>query len=157
MNMKMTGVEETRLPVSSDLDIMKARQKGRDLAAWADFAIVDQTLIATAISEIARNIVTYARRGTIVLRIEEESDRVGLVVIASDQGPGIPDVAQALRDHYSTSHGLGMGLPGARRAMDDFAIQSTPGDGTKITMKKWRTKFIRPAELDARSSPRPVA
>jgi len=138
--MKMTGGEETPLPVSSDLDIMKARQKGRDLAAWADFARVDQTLIATAISEIARNIVTYARRGSIVLKIEEESDRLGLVVIASDQGPGIPDVAQALRDHYSTSHGLGMGLPGARRAMDDFAIESTPGDGTKITMKKWRTK-----------------
>ena len=138
--MKTTGSDDTLLPVSSDLDIITARQKGRDLAAWADFAIVDQTLIATAISEIARNIVTYARRGTIVLRIEEESARLGLVVIACDQGPGIPDVAQALREHYSTSHGLGMGLPGTRRVMDDFAIESTPGAGTRITMKKWRTK-----------------
>lgn len=138
--MNMTGGEETLLPVSSDLDIIKARQKGRDLAAWADFAVVDQTLIATAISEIARNIVTYARRGTIVLRIEEESGRLGLVVIACDQGPGIRDVAQVLRDHYSTSHGLGMGLPGARRVMDDFAIESKLGEGTRITMKKWRAK-----------------
>lgn len=142
--MKMTGSEETLLPVSSDLDIIKARQKGRDLAAWADFAVVDQTLIATAISEIARNIVTYARRGTIVLRIEEESDRLGLVVMACDQGPGIRDVTQALRDHYTTSRGLGMGLPGARRVMDDFAIESKPGEGTRITMKKWRTKQAVP-------------
>ena len=138
--MKVLGGEDALLPVSSDLDIIKVRQKGRDLAAWADFALVDQTLIATAVSEIARNIVTYARRGTIILRIEEESDRLGLVVIACDQGPGIPDVARALRDHYSTSHGLGMGLPGARRVMDDFAIESAPGEGTRITMKKWRTK-----------------
>jgi serine/threonine-protein kinase RsbT len=142
--MKMTGSEEILLPVSSDLDIIKARQKGRDLAAWADFAVVDQTLIATAISEIARNIVTYARRGTIVLRIEEESDRLGLVVIACDQGPGIRDVTQALRDHYTTSHGFGMGLPGARRVMDDFAIESKLGEGTRITMKKWRTKQSAP-------------
>ena len=138
--MNTTGSEETLLLVSSDLDIIKARQKGRDLAAWADFALVDQTLIATAISEIARNIVTYARRGTIVLRIEEESDRLGHVVIACDQGPGIRDVTQASRDHYTTSQGLGMGLPGARRVMDDFAIESKPGEGTRITMKKWRTK-----------------
>ncbi len=142
--MKMTGSEETLLPVSSDQDIIKARQKGRDLAAWADFALVDQTLIATAISEIARNIVTYARRGTIVLRIEEESDRLGLVVIACDEGPGIRDVTQALRNHYTTSHGLGMGLPGARRVMDDFAIESKLGEGTRITMKKWRTKQAVP-------------
>jgi len=138
--MKTTGGDDTLLPVSSDLDIIKVRQKGRDLAAWADFAILDQTLIATAISEIARNIVTYARRGTIVLKIEEESDRLGLVVIACDQGPGIPDVTHALREHYSTSHGLGMCLPGVYRVMDDFAIESTPGEGTRITMKKWRTK-----------------
>jgi len=142
--MNMTGSEETLLPVSSDQDIIKARQKGRDLAAWADFALVDQTLIATAISEIARNIVTYARRGTILLSIEEEPDRLGLVVIACDEGPGIRDVAQALGDHYTTSHGLGMGLPGARRVMDDFAIESKLGEGTRITMKKWRTKQAVP-------------
>jgi len=136
----MIGVEGTLLPVSSDLDVMRVRQKGRELAAWADFAAVDQTLVATAISEIARNIVTYAKRGTIALKIEEESDRLGLVVVACDQGPGIPNITRAMQDHNSTSHGLGMGLPGARRAMDEFAIQSTSGEGTRIIMKKWRPK-----------------
>ena len=105
--------------------------------------------LQTPIAIIKGYASTLARTGTMLdteslrprlLAIEEESDRLGLVVIACDQGPGIPDVTQALREHYSTSHGLGMGLPGVRRVMDDFAIESTPGEGTRITMKKWRTK-----------------
>src|SRR5438876_12424596 len=100
--MKTTGGDDTLLPVSSDLDIIKVRQKGRDLAAWADFAILDQTLIATAISAIARTIVTYARPASIVLKIEEQSHRACMGLIACIPEPGLPDVSQAFRARYST-------------------------------------------------------
>ena len=127
-----------RVAIKSDQDIVAARQKGRALAAEIGFSAMDATLIATAISELARNIVAYARVGEIELRAIDGCSREGIVVIASDDGPGIRDVRQAMRDGFSTSGSLGLGLPGVRRLMDEFEIASEPGKGTRVVTKKWR-------------------
>jgi serine/threonine-protein kinase RsbT len=129
---------EIRVSINSDQDIVLARQKGRALATELGFASGDATLIATAISELARNIVSYARNGQITLRMVNGVNRQGLSIIASDNGPGIPDIRQALRDGFSTSGSLGMGLPGVRRLMDEFEITSQPGRGTIVAVKKWK-------------------
>jgi serine/threonine-protein kinase RsbT len=129
---------EIRVAINSDQDIVVARQKGRALATQLGFGSGDATLVATAISELARNIVSYARKGQITLQIIDGEDRQGLSIVASDNGPGIPDVRQALRDGFSTSGSLGLGLPGVRRLMDEFQITSAPGRGTTVAVKKWR-------------------
>ena len=129
---------EIRVAINSDQDIVVARQKGRALATELGFSSGDATLVATAISELARNIVSYARKGQISLQIVNGEDRQGLSIVASDNGPGIPDVRQALRDGFSTSGSLGLGLPGVRRLMDEFQITSVPGRGTTVAVKKWR-------------------
>ncbi len=133
----MQGDGETCVPIEQEMDIVTARQKGRELAASTGLSRTEQTLIATAISEVARNIVLYARRGEVVLSLVEQPGRRGLVVVARDQGPGIANPELAMRDGYSTGNSLGMGLPGARRLMDEFELASTVGKGTTITMKKW--------------------
>jgi serine/threonine-protein kinase RsbT len=130
--------EELRVEIASDVDVVQARQHGRELAAGAGFSTGDQTVIAAAISEVARNILMYAKRGQIALSVVANGDQQGVVIVARDQGPGIPDVSRALQDGYSTSGGLGLGLPGARRLMDDFDIASVVGQGTTVTMRKWR-------------------
>jgi serine/threonine-protein kinase RsbT len=132
------SVGEITVAINSDQDIVSARQKGRAMAMELGFSSGDATLIATAISELARNIVTYARKGQITLKGIQGSSRIGILVIASDQGPGIPDTRQALRDGFSTSGSLGLGLPGVRRLMDEFEINSQPSQGTTVTVKKWR-------------------
>ena len=125
--------------IAADQDIVAARQKGRALATELGFSPSDSTLIATAISELARNIVSYARRGEIVLKTTSNSGgRHGVVVVARDQGPGIPNIDQALRDGYSSSGSLGLGLPGVRRLMDEFEITSEVGRGTTVTVRKWK-------------------
>ncbi len=129
--------DEIRIGIKSDEDILNARQQGRALAVRLGFSSVDLTLISTAISEIARNIVSYARRGEMVFKSLRQGPKKGIAVIACDQGPGIPDINIAMQDGYSTSGSLGIGLPGARRLMDDFEIVSTVGKGTCVTMKKW--------------------
>jgi serine/threonine-protein kinase RsbT len=131
-------VAEIRVEINSDQDIVVARQKGRGLASELGFSSGDATLIATAISELARNIVSYARRGEIKLKGIHGSSRIGILVIAADDGPGIADIRQALRDGFSTSGSLGLGLPGVRRLMDEFEITSQPGKGTTVAVKKWR-------------------
>lgn len=128
---------EVIVPVERELDVVAARQKGRELAASMGFSSTDQTLLATAISEVARNIVSYAGKGTIVLSVIEEAGRRGLLVVADDQGPGIDDIELAMRDGFSTGRSLGLGLPGAKRIVDAFELQSTKGAGTTVTMKKW--------------------
>lgn len=130
--------DELLIPIVADTDVVAARQRGRELAAEAGFSSGDQTVIAAAISEIARNILNYAKRGEVALSVVSNGDRRGIVVVARDQGPGIRDITRALEDGYSTSGGLGLGLPGARRLMDDFDVASTVGKGTTVTMKKWR-------------------
>jgi serine/threonine-protein kinase RsbT len=110
------------------------------MAEELGFPRPDPTLIATAISEVARNIVTHVGCGEIILRPLDEANRYGLAVIARDEGPGIRDVEAALRDDYSGMGGLGLGLPGARRLMDEFEIDSNADSGTTVTMKKWRVR-----------------
>jgi serine/threonine-protein kinase RsbT len=129
--------DETRLRVERDADVVAARQKGRELAALAGISGSDLTVVATAISEIARNIIVYAERGEIVLKIAQNGHRRGVVVIATDQGPGIADLDLAMRDGFSTGKSLGLGLPGARRLMDEFEIVSEAGKGVTVTMTKW--------------------
>ena len=129
---------EIRVAINSDKDIVLARQKGRALATELGFGSGDATLIATAISELARNIVSYAGKGQITLKKVNGVNRQGLSIVASDNGPGIPDIRQALRDGFSTSGSLGLGLPGVRRLMDEFEITSQSGRGTTVVVKKWR-------------------
>ena len=126
------------VPVTSDTDILTARQQGKALAAEAGFSLSDLTLIMTAISELARNIVTYAKQGEVELSLVEQGKERGIVVVARDEGPGIADIDLAMTDGYSSMNSLGLGLPGARRLMDDFQIVSKPGQGTTVTAKKWR-------------------
>jgi len=114
-----------------------ARQQGRAMAAQLGLSSTNQALVATAISELARNIVEYAGYGEIILELVQQGGRRGIVVIARDQGPGIPDIEKAMQDGFSTSQSLGLGLPGARRLMDDFEIVSQVGKGTTVTVKKW--------------------
>ena len=129
---------EVAIPVDCDLDIISARKKGRELAAQLGFSPSDLTLIATAISELARNILLYAKRGQIILRLITAGSVRGLAITACDKGPGISDVRRALQDGYSTSRSLGLGLPGVRRLMDDFEIESVVNGGTTVTVKKWK-------------------
>ena len=126
------------MPVQRDVDIVTARQIGRELAVEAGFTGSDLTLIATAISEVARNIIVYAQRGEIRLQMAQRDGRRGIEVVAVDEGPGIPDIERAMQDGFSTGRSLGLGLPGARRLMDEFEIVSEMGKGTTVTMRKWR-------------------
>lgn len=126
-----------KISIRSDRDILQARQRGRALGEEVGFVATDLTLIATAISELARNIVLYAHEGVIELRLDNDDHRRGLVVVARDHGPGIGDVERALQDGFSTSGGLGLGLPGVRRLMDTFEIVSRPGMGTTVRISKW--------------------
>jgi|SRR5579859_1642418 len=128
---------EHRVAIDRETDVVLARQKGREIAAGCGFSSTEQTLIATAISEIARNIVVYAKTGEVLLQAIEELGRKGIVVVARDEGPGIEDIDLALRDGYSTTKSLGLGLPGAKRLMDEFQLESARGKGTTVTMKKW--------------------
>jgi len=132
------SVGEIRVAINSDQDIVVARQRGRALAAELGFSAVNGTFIATAISELARNIVSYARKGEILIKAIDATGRQGILVVASDEGPGIPDIRQALRDGFSTSNSLGLGLPGVRRLMDEFEISSQKGLGTRVAVKKWK-------------------
>lgn len=128
----------TEVPITSDKDIVTARQQGRAVALETGFSLSEATLIATAISELARNIVSYATQGRITVKpTNGASGMRGLTIIATDSGPGIADIAQALRDGYSSSGGLGLGLPGVRRLMDEFDIASHAGGGTTVTVTKW--------------------
>lgn len=130
--------DEVRVRLDGDADLVTARAEARAMAERLGFPRPDPTLIATAISEIARNIIVHAGQGEIVLQPFEDANRYGIVVTALDRGPGIRDVEAAIRDDVSGRGGLGLGLPGARRLMDDFELQSSPDTGTTVTMRKWR-------------------
>ena len=125
------------IAIDSADDIVTARQAGRELATKLQFSLTDVTMIATAISEVARNISKYAGRGRVRVGVAQRNGRLALMVQSIDDGPGIADIEQALEDGFSTSSGLGLGLPGSRRLMDDFDLQSTLGAGTTVTMWKW--------------------
>jgi serine/threonine-protein kinase RsbT len=133
----MPDGSEVVVPIRADVDVVVARRRARDLASGLHFSSSELTLIATAISEVARNIVAYAGTGEIVLRVVEQGQRRGLALVARDRGPGIADIERAMQDGYSTSRGLGLGLPGSKRLMDEFNVASELGKGTVVTMTKW--------------------
>jgi len=126
------------VPVASDDDLVAARREGRLLAEQLGFSTSEATLVATAISELARNIVSYARRGEIQVSLVHNGNKRGINIIARDEGPGILDINLAMREGYSTSGGFGIGLPGVRRIMDEYDIASDVGRGTTITITKWK-------------------
>jgi serine/threonine-protein kinase RsbT len=134
------------IPIESDADVVTARQRARQMAGDLELTSTDQTLLATAISEVARNITTYAKRGEVLLSVvRDASGREGIQVIARDEGPGIENVELALQDGYTSGGGLGLGLPGARRLVDDFEIETAPGQGTKVTLVMWARPNSRAA------------
>jgi serine/threonine-protein kinase RsbT len=131
------GKSEVRHRIQSSADIVAARQEGRALAARAGFSTSNLTVIATVISEVARNIVDYAKEGHVRIALIHDGRKKGIEIVASDHGPGIPDLAAVMREGYSTGRGMGIGLPGARRLMDEFEIASEVGKGTTVWLKKW--------------------
>ncbi len=133
----MAPEQAERIAIESDADVVTARQRARALAVGLDMPTTDQTLLATAISEIARNITAYAVRGEVLLDVVQDGGRRGVRVVASDDGPGIEDLEKALTDGFTTGGGLGLGLPGARRLVDEFDIQTALGEGTRVTLVKW--------------------
>jgi serine/threonine-protein kinase RsbT len=126
------------MPVTTSDDVVRVRQAVRTQAVKAGFSLVDQTKIITAASEIARNTVDYGGGGTLLIELLRESARRGLKLTFTDQGPGIPDLDRALTDGYTTGNGLGLGLSGAKRLCNEFAVKSTPGSGTIVTLARWR-------------------
>jgi serine/threonine-protein kinase RsbT len=130
--------DERRITIRSDDDVVAARREARELAASLGFEPTDLTLLATAISEVARNITAYAGEGEVQLSVVRGTNgRQGIEVVASDEGPGIANVELALQDGYTTGGGLGLGLPGARRRVDEFELQTAPGEGTTVRLVKW--------------------
>lgn len=130
--------EPVRVPICSSEHAISARANGREMAKRLGFSSSEVTLIVTVISELTRNILQYAGNGEIVLTALDRGDRTGLEIQARDSGPGIPNIQQALQTGYSTSGGLGVGLPGVRRLMDECDIESEEGKGTIVTVRKWR-------------------
>ena len=134
------------IPIESDADVVTARQRAREMAGALELTSTDQTLLATAISEVARNITTYAGRGEVLLSvIRDDKGRSGIQVIARDEGPGIENIDLAMQDGYTSGGGLGLGLPGARRLVDDFHIETAPGQGTTVTLHMWARSHSRAA------------
>ena len=129
---------EAVIPINSDVDVVAARQKGRELAVELGFVSTDSTLLATAISELARNIIRYAKHGEILIASVQSGERVAITVVARDKGPGIANISLAMQDGFSTSGGLGLGLPGVKRLMDEFHLVSDANNGTTVTIKKWK-------------------
>ncbi len=128
---------DVRVAIRTDADVVTARQEARTMGAELGLSSTDLTLLATAISEVARNITTYAGEGEVALRVVERGGRRGVEVVASDEGPGIADLELAMQDGYTTGKGLGLGLPGARRLVDEFELRTALGSGTSIRLVKW--------------------
>jgi serine/threonine-protein kinase RsbT len=129
--------DDVRVAIRTDADVVTARQEARTMGAGLGFSSTDLTLLATAISEIARNITTYAGEGEVALRVLNDGGRQGIEVVASDNGPGIANVELAMQDGYTTGNGLGLGLPGTRRLVDEFYLDTEPGSGTQVRLVKW--------------------
>ena len=123
--------------ISSEVDIVEARQIGREISRQLGFGLTDQARITTGISELARNILVYAGSGRVNIQIIEANGRQGIEILAEDKGPGIANLDQALTDGFSSARGLGMGLPGTKRLMDEFYIETNLGMGTQVVARKW--------------------
>ncbi|WP_460072207.1 anti-sigma regulatory factor [Streptomyces sp. YKOK-I1] len=142
MSAAAAGVE-ARLPIRSDLDLVRVRQHVRQASAALGFGLVDQTKLVTAASELARNTLVYGGGGEVAALRVGDGRREGLRLTFSDRGPGIPDLERALSDGYTSGDGLGLGLGGARRLVHEFAIDSTPGVGTTVTVTSWTARTPR--------------
>ncbi|MGI5161486.1 anti-sigma regulatory factor [Microbispora sp. CA-102843] len=125
------------LPIATNGDVVIVRQQVRSLAAEIGLSLVDQTKIVTAASELARNVLVHAGGGRVLIEVLEGGRRPGLRLVFSDEGPGIPDIDQAMTEGWSTAGGLGLGLSGSRRLVDEFDLASAPGEGTRVTVTKW--------------------
>lgn len=123
--------------INDEKDIVTARQRAREAAKNMNFSITDQTRIITAVSELSRNIYEYASTGIVTIEVASNGTKRGLMITFDDEGPGIPDIDKALGEGFTTGKGMGLGLPGSKRLMDDFSIFSQTGKGTKITIRKW--------------------
>jgi serine/threonine-protein kinase RsbT len=134
---------QVRVFIRDESDVVVARRRTRELASQQGLSEAETEALATAVTEIARNIVVHAGSGEIVFGLVVEALRRGVVVIARDAGPGIPNIEQAMQDGFSTKHGLGFGLPGARRLVDEFEIESKTGGGTTVTLRKWASAESR--------------
>jgi serine/threonine-protein kinase RsbT len=128
---------EVRVQICSAADVVSARQEARALAIEAGFSVCDSTLITTAISEITRNVLEYAQQGDVTISLLKNGSKNGVKIVVNDRGPGIANISQVMKDGYSSRQGLGIGLPGTKRLMDEFEIKSKVGSGTTVTMKKW--------------------
>ena len=132
------SASDVRVVIDSDRAIVEARRHARRIATAAGLTSTDLTIVATVISELARNALVFAKGGEIRVGMTHSDGRFGVIIVATDHGPGIADVERALEDGYSTAGRLGLGLPGVKRLMDDFEISSAPGAGTTIVVRKWR-------------------
>ena len=132
-------MDNKSISLESEHDIIIARSEVRQLAAALGFRSIDQTRLATVTSELARNVVKYAKRGRLIAQPTQALRGVGLRLIFEDEGPGIPNLSAAMRDGFSTGQGLGKGLPGSKRLVDEFKIESTVGQGTRVTIVRWLT------------------
>jgi serine/threonine-protein kinase RsbT len=133
----MVVARQETLPIRTSADVVMVRQKVRAWSAELRFSLVDQTKMVTAASELARNTLEHGKGGEVRLELVERPPRRGLRLVFEDHGPGIPDMALALREGYTTGHGLGLGLGGAKRLVNEFEIHSTPGHGTRVTATRW--------------------
>jgi serine/threonine-protein kinase RsbT len=134
----MAGTKSDSLHIRSETDVVQVRQAVRQWAVELGFSLVDQTKVVTAASELARNVLVHGGGGSVRLEILQKNPRQGLRLIFEDQGPGIPDIHLAMRDGYTTGGGLGLGLGGSKRLVNEFDIESRPGEGTRVTITKWR-------------------
>jgi len=134
----MKSVRRESMPIRSSNDVVLARQKVRQWAADMHFTLVDQTKLVTAASELARNTLDHGKGGQMVIEQVDNHSRGGLKLVFEDQGPGIPDINAALRDGFTTGNGMGLGLGGSKRLVNDFEIESQPGKGTRITVVRWK-------------------
>jgi serine/threonine-protein kinase RsbT len=133
----MTSSKTESLPIQSQTDVMTVRQKARAYALEAKLGVVDQTKLVTAVSELARNTLVYGKGGNARFELMKDFMRVGIRITFEDQGPGIPDIELALQDHYTTGGGMGLGLGGAKRLVDEFEIESKVNEGTRVSITKW--------------------
>jgi len=133
-----TTAKSERLDIRSSDDVVRVRQITRTLAIEAGLGLVDQTKIITAASELARNVIDYGGGGQVLLDVLENAGRRGLRLCFEDKGPGIPDIEAALKDGFTTGKGMGLGLGGAKRLSNEFAVVSKPGEGTKVTIARWK-------------------
>lgn len=134
----MEVIKSSNAPIQTSSDVVKVRQIVREWAAKMGFSLVEQTKLITAASELTRNTLDHGGGGSVRIESLNNATRLGLRLTFSDNGPGIPDIGQALKDGYTTGGGMGLGLGGAKRLVNDFAIESAPGRGTTVTIVRWR-------------------